>query len=60
MHTGIGPKKIAFGDTSFGNGCCMLMVINICALGWVAATHWARVVAKATSHHGWGKNPGWN
>ncbi len=26
--------------------------------GWVAAMHWATVVAKDTGYHGWGENLG--
>ncbi len=29
VHMGIGPKKNAYGDSLFANGCCMHMVINI-------------------------------
>jgi hypothetical protein len=39
---------------------CPWCANGLFALGWVAATHWETVVAKAASHHGWGKNPGWN
>jgi hypothetical protein len=31
LHTGIGPKKIAYGDSPFANGSCLHKVLNIYA-----------------------------
>jgi hypothetical protein len=43
LHTGIGPKQIAYRDSPFANGFCQHMVINIHASRMVNAAGSAMV-----------------